>query len=70
MPGASRFDVLPVVKELRPDLPVFMISAHRDADTSATVMQRGVAEFLTEPVDFVRLKQVIAAVTADARGNR
>ena len=41
MPGMNGLDLLPVVKERRPDLPVFMISAYGDANTIATAMGRG-----------------------------
>jgi DNA-binding NtrC family response regulator len=38
MPGMSGLDLLPVVKRRRPELPVFMVSAHEDASTIAAVM--------------------------------
>ena len=41
MPGMSGLDLLPVVKERRPDLPVFMISAYGDANTIAMAMECG-----------------------------
>jgi DNA-binding NtrC family response regulator len=68
MPGMSGLDLLPTVKTRRPDLPVFMISAYGDADTVATALGRGADEFLTKPVDFLKLKQDIMAVMADATG--
>ena len=52
MPGMSGLDLLPIVKHVGPDLPVFMISAYGDADTVATALARGADEFLTKPVDF------------------
>src|SRR5207342_2884618 len=64
MPGMSGLDLLPAVKERRPDLPVFMISAYGDADTVATARARGADEFLTKPVDFPKLKQDTMAVMA------
>ncbi len=66
MPGMSGLDLLPVVKQRRPDLPVFMISAYGDADTVATALQRGANKFLTKPVDFPQLKQDVSAVVAQA----
>jgi DNA-binding NtrC family response regulator len=68
MPGMSGLDLLTIVKARRPDLPVFMISAYGDADTVATALGRGADEFLTKPVDFLKLKQDIMAVMADATG--
>ena len=66
MPGMSGLDLLPKVKERRPELPVFMISAYCDADTVATARQRGADEFLTKRVDFPKLRRDIMVVKADA----
>jgi len=66
MPGMSGLDLQPKVKERRPDLPVFMISAYGEAETVATALERGADEFLTKPVDFPKLRRDIMAVKADA----
>jgi DNA-binding NtrC family response regulator len=68
MPGMGGLDLLPKVKERRPGLPVFMISAYDDPDTVSTARKRGADEFLTKPVDFPKLKRVIMAVMAEATG--
>src|SRR4029077_21294918 len=39
MPGMTGLELLSVVKQRRPDLPVFMISAYGDHDTIATVLE-------------------------------
>src|SRR5262245_6486941 len=39
MPGMSGLDLLPKVKDRRPELPVFMISAYGDAETVATALK-------------------------------
>jgi CheY-like chemotaxis protein len=64
MPGMTGLELLHVVKERRPDLPVFMISAYGDHDTIATVLECGADKFLTKPVDFPELKRGIRAVIA------
>jgi DNA-binding NtrC family response regulator len=69
MPGMSGLDLLPAVKQRRPDLAVFMISAYGDATTIAAAMERGANEFLTKPVDFPKLKQDIRLVMEQPRGN-
>ena len=68
MPGMTGLELLPVVKQRRPDLPVFMISAYGDQDTIATALERGANGFLTKPVDFPRLKRDIITVMAGATG--
>ena len=62
MPGMSGLDLLPAVKQRRPDLPVLMISAYGDTQPIETARQRGAAGFLTKPVDFGQLKQEILAL--------
>ena len=52
MPGMSGSNWCPWVKQQRPDLPVFMISAYGDQDTIATALARGADKFLTKPVHF------------------
>ena len=69
MPGMSGLDLLPKVKERRPDLPVFMISAYGDAERVQTAMDRGASKFITKPVDFPLLKQEVSQLVADVRGN-
>ena len=65
MPGMSGLDLLPMVKERRPELPVFMISAYGDEATVATALARGANKFVTKPVDFPKLKQDVVAVIAE-----
>ena len=68
MPGMTGLELLPVVKQRRPDLPVFMISAYGDKDTVALALQRGADKFLSKPVDFPQLKQEVSAVIAEGKG--
>ena len=65
MPGMSGLDLLPKIKGRKPRLPVFVISVYGDADVT-TARERGADEFLTKPVDFVKLRRGIMAVKADA----
>ncbi len=69
MPGMSGLDLLPVVKERRPELPVFMISAYGDEATVATALARGANKFVTKPVDFPTLKQDVLTVVAEQAGS-
>jgi CheY-like chemotaxis protein len=69
MPGMSGLDLLPRVKQRRPDLPVFMISAYGDAERIQTALDRGAAKFITKPVDFPQLKRDVSLVVADAGGS-
>jgi CheY-like chemotaxis protein len=68
MPGMTGLELLPVVKQRRPNLPVFMISAYGDKDTVSLALGRGADKFLSKPVDFPQLKLDVSAVIADGKG--
>jgi CheY-like chemotaxis protein len=56
MPGMSGLELLPKAKELRPDVPVIMITAYGDAETKRKVLENGAEALLTKPIDFAALR--------------
>ncbi len=56
MPGMSGLELLPRVKELRPDVPVIMITAYGDAETKRKALENGAQALLTKPIDFAVLR--------------
>ena len=61
MPGMSGLDMLPKVKQIRPDVPVIMITAYGDADTRGKALAHGASGLLTKPIDFAQLREEIDA---------
>ena len=59
MPGMTGLEMLPKVKELRPDVPVIMITAYGDAETKRKAIEGGAEGLLTKPIDFLLLKEEI-----------
>ena len=59
MPGMSGLELLPKAKEIRPDVPVIMITAYGDADTKRKALERGADALLTKPIDFLALRSEI-----------
>ena len=59
MPGMTGLEMLPKVRELRPDVPVIMITAYGDSETLRKATERGAAGLLTKPIDFSLLRQEI-----------
>jgi len=59
MPGMSGLDMLPKVRDERPDVPVIMITAYGDAETRRKAIERGAVGLLTKPIDFAQLRQEI-----------
>ena len=66
MPGMSGLEMLPKVKELRPDVPVIMITAYGDLETRRKAIEGGATGLLTKPIDFTLLRQEIDARLAQA----
>jgi CheY-like chemotaxis protein len=56
MPGMSGLELLPKAKELRPDVPVIMITAYGDADTKRKALENGADALFTKPIDFASLR--------------
>ena len=59
MPGMTGLEMLPRVKEMRPDVPVIMITAYGDADTKRKALESGASGLLTKPIDFTLLREEI-----------
>jgi CheY-like chemotaxis protein len=59
MPGMTGLEMLPKVKEIRPEVPVIMITAYGDADTKRKALESGATGLLTKPIDFALLREEI-----------
>jgi DNA-binding NtrC family response regulator len=59
MPGMTGLEMLPKVKEMRPEVPVIMITAYGDPDTKRKAMENGASGLLTKPIDFTLLREEI-----------
>jgi CheY-like chemotaxis protein len=66
MPGMTGLEMLPQVKQKRPDVPVIMITAYGDADTKRKAMENGASGLLTKPIDFAVLREEIDTRVAQA----
>ena len=68
MPGMTGLEMLPKVKEIRPEVPVIMITAYGDADTKRKALEGGATGLLTKPIDFALLREEIDSRLAAAAG--
>ena len=66
MPGMSGLEMLPRVRELRPDVPVIMITAYGDPETRRKAIAGGATGLLTKPIDFALLREEIDTRLAQA----
>jgi CheY-like chemotaxis protein len=59
MPGMTGLEMLPKVREMRPDVPVIMITAYGDPETRRKAIESGATGLLTKPIDFTLLREEI-----------
>ena len=59
MPGMSGLEMLPKVREARPNVPVIMITAYGDDATRKRAIELGAARLLAKPIDFTVLRSEI-----------
>ena len=64
MPGPSGIDLLDKVKELRPDIPVIIMTAHSDLDSAVESYEHGASEYLPKPFDIEEAVSMVQRATA------
>ncbi|QEN08085.1 response regulator [Oceanispirochaeta crateris] len=50
MPGISGLELLPILKDRLPLVPVIMLTAHTDLDTGLSAMRLGAYDYMTKPM--------------------
>jgi CheY-like chemotaxis protein len=56
MPGMSGLELLPRARQVRPEVPVIMITAYGDDETRRKAAEAGAAGLFTKPIDFPELR--------------
>ncbi|MFK8183377.1 MAG: response regulator [Phormidesmis sp.] len=64
MPGMNGLELLKMLKEKYPSLPVFMVTAYGDERSQEIANDYGANGFINKPVDFAQLKEDIFNVVA------
>ena len=59
MPDENGLDLLPKIKQLRPDLKIIVMSARNTLMTAVQANERGAFEYLSKPFDLEALKLVV-----------
>ncbi|MBX3413956.1 MAG: sigma-54-dependent Fis family transcriptional regulator [Pirellulales bacterium] len=60
LPDASGLDTFKHIRERDPHLPVIFITSDQTSDTAIEAMRLGAFEYLTKPLNFPRVRQIIA----------
>lgn len=67
LPGMSGLDLVAQVRELRPTMPVIVMTAHASVDYAVTALRNQADEFLTKPVTAAALLGHVSRLAAAGR---
>jgi two-component system NtrC family response regulator len=59
MPEMDGLEVLGIIREIHPRVPVIMITAHGTIETAIEAMKLGAVDYITKPFDLDELKMVV-----------
>ena len=59
MPGMDGIELLGAIRELRPEIPVVMISGHGDLELAVNAMRLGAFDYISKPPDLNRLLHTV-----------
>ena len=59
MPGMTGLELLEIIRNDFPNLRVMMVTAYGDDNNYNKAMQLGAFDFLTKPVDFSKIREII-----------
>jgi len=59
MPKMDGIEVLQLVKKIKPDIPIVMISGHGDLETAVSTMRYGAYDYISKPPDLNRLLNTV-----------
>jgi two-component system nitrogen regulation response regulator GlnG len=70
MPGTDGLQLLSMLSEQHPELPVIITTAHSDLDSAVASYQRGAFEYLPKPFDIDEVVAITERALAQAREKR
>ncbi len=70
MPGKSGMDLLTLIQDRKPDVPVIMITAYGHIESAVTAMKKGAYDFITKPLDENEFLSVIKKALSESKKNK
>jgi nitrogen regulation protein NR(I) len=70
LPDASGLDILVQLREIDPQLPVIIMTAHGTTDTVIDAMKRGAYDYILKPVKLVELRDIVSRALEVSRLSR
>ena len=65
LPDMNGFQVLSKIKELKPNLPVVMVTGNHEESEARKAFDMGVVDYVTKPIDFKYLKNILLIQSND-----
>jgi two-component system, NtrC family, response regulator HydG len=65
MPEVGGLDVLRAIREAQPECRVILMTAHAEVDSAIEAVKLGAMDYLSKPLDFDRLRQLLKTVNQD-----
>jgi len=65
MPDENGLDLIPKIKEIRPDVKIIIISAQNTILTAMQAIEKGAYEYLAKPFDLIELNKAIDTAFSD-----
>jgi two-component system, NtrC family, nitrogen regulation response regulator GlnG len=69
MPDGNGLDMLPQLRQARPDLPILVMSAQNNMMTAIKAAERGAYEYLPKPFDLIELAGVVERALSTPKGS-
>jgi DNA-binding NtrC family response regulator len=64
LPDSSGTSTLDRLRQLRPDVPIIMVTGNADEELARDALQRGAFDYVMKPFEIDRLTQVVEAALA------
>ncbi|WP_062202552.1 nitrogen regulation protein NR(I) [Aureimonas sp. AU12] len=69
MPDGNVFDILPKIKNTRPDLPVIVMSAQNTFMTAIKASEKGAYDYIPKPFDLTELVAIVRRALAEPKAS-
>ena len=70
MPELGGIDVLRAIRQAQPQCGVILMTGHASVDSAIEAVKLGALDYLTKPLDFARLRQLLTDVQGERRARR
>ncbi len=62
LPGKSGIELLQIVRQLKPEVPVVLITGHKTLDFAISAIKNGATDFITKPFDLSNVRKVVEKI--------